>query len=170
MVYLDHGVEFVFQLHGLVVVHVAVAVEQVPLQILPRSLLSSPGRFSRFLVEVVAVVPGGTVGLPRSKAHPAKVVLARQVLANHVVAATVLLDDGLALGTLLGVGRNPIASLGVIVALFDPQLDEFASHRVVPVLQAGETEHVATSTLDGLRLQGGGLDSIVTVGGRTPLQ
>ena len=44
------------------------------------------------------------MGLPGSKAHPAELSLAALVLADHVVAASILLDGGATLGALLGVG------------------------------------------------------------------
>ena len=71
--------------------------------------------------------------LPGPQAHPAELVLAALVLAYHVVAATVLLDDGAALGALLGVGRDPVGGLAVVVALLDPLADQAAPDRVVPI-------------------------------------
>jgi len=49
-------------------------------------------------------------------------VLAVLVLAHHVVAAAVLLDGHAALGTLFGIGRDPVGRLRVVVALLDPLL------------------------------------------------
>lgn len=60
--------------------------------------------------------------------------LAALILANHVVAATILLNSGPALGTLLRVGRYPVGRLAVVVALFRPLADQRTPHRVVPVL------------------------------------
>ena len=60
--------------------------------------------------------------LPRPEAHPAKVRLAGLVLADHVVAAAVLLDGGATLGALLGVGGDPVARLTVVVAPHHQQL------------------------------------------------
>ena len=37
--------------------------------------------------------------------------LARDVFADHVITATVLLDDGFALWTFFRVGRDPVARL-----------------------------------------------------------
>ena len=45
----------------------------------------------------VAVVPGGAVRFPGSQTDPAEVCLASLVLADHVVAATVLLYGGVTL-------------------------------------------------------------------------
>ena len=77
------------------------------------------------------------MGLPGPEADPAEVRLAGLVLANHVVAATVLLYGGVALGALLGVGRDPVGGLAVVVALLDPLLDEVTpAERVGVILQS----------------------------------
>ena len=76
------------------------------------------------LVVTVAVVPAAPVRLPRSQTHPTEIGLAGLVLADHVIAATVLLYGGLALGALLRVGGDPIRRLAVVVALLDPFLDQ----------------------------------------------
>ena len=44
--------------------------------------------------------------------------------ADHVIAASVLLDGGLAFGTLFRVGRDPIRGLGVVVAFAGPLSDQ----------------------------------------------
>ncbi len=59
--------------------------------------------------------------------------LAALVLANHVVAAAVLLDGGPALGALLRVRRDPVGGLAVVVTLLCPLPDQGTSHRIVPV-------------------------------------
>jgi hypothetical protein len=59
--------------------------------------------------------------------------LAALILANHVIAAAVLLDGGPALGALLRVGRDPVGGLAVVVALLRPLPDQRAPHRIVPV-------------------------------------
>lgn len=46
--------------------------------------------------------------LPWTKAHPTELGFTALVLANHVVAAPVLLYSGPALGALLGVGGDPV--------------------------------------------------------------
>ena len=95
------------------------------------------------------------MGLPRPETHPAEVCPTADVPADHVVAPAVLLDGSLALGALLGVGRDPVGGLRVVVALLDPPLDERAADGVVPVLGAGEAEEVAALALDraGLNLE-----------------
>ena len=85
---------------------------------------------------------------PWAQTDPAEVRLAGLVLADHVVAAPVLLDDGVAGGTLLGVGRDPVARLAVVVTLPDPFLDQVTSDRIVPVLSTTEAEGVTALTLD----------------------
>lgn len=54
---------------------------------------------------------------PGAEAHPAEVCLAVLVLADHVVAATVLFNGHIAFGTLLCVGRYPVGCFRVVVAL-----------------------------------------------------
>ena len=90
--------------------------------------------------------------LPWAQAHPAKVRLTGLILANHVVAAAVLLYGGVTLGALLGVCRDPVAGLAVVVALLDPLFYEMAPHWIVPVLRAREAEAVAATALHRLRL------------------
>ena len=60
--------------------------------------------------------------LPRAAAHPAELVLARRVLAGHVVAAAILLDARLALWAGLRVRDEPIVRLRVVAALDEPLL------------------------------------------------
>ena len=62
------------------------------------------------------------VVLPRAEADPAKLKLARGVLARHVVAAAILLDRGLALRARLRVGHQPVERLRIVLALDDPLL------------------------------------------------
>lgn len=105
---LDGGVELGLEAQRLHVVHVAVAVEQIALQRCPGPLLRVAGRFRFVLVVPVTVVPAAAVRLPGPEADPAEVRLAVLVLANHVVAAAVLLDGHVALRTLLRVCRDPV--------------------------------------------------------------
>ena len=88
--------------------------------------------------------------LPGSEAHPAKVGLARLVLADHVVTAAVLLNGGATLGALLGVGGDPVARLAVVVALLDPFLDQMTPDGVVPIFAAVEAEGVSAPTFHRL--------------------
>ena len=85
-----------------------------------------------------------------------------------MVAAAVLLDGGLALGALLGVGVDPVGRLGVVVALLDPLADERALDGVVPVLGAGEAERVAALALDRPRVHVADARRVVAVGRRAP--
>ena len=158
------------------------------------------------LVEIVpvAIVPGATMGLPRSKAHPAEISLnmnihfttfpkksivqqtilplarlesiqrrshlAALVFADHVVATPILLDGSSTLGTLLGVCRDPVARLAVVVALLDPLLDEVAPDGVVPVLAASEAEGVTTGALHWPRLHMLHLYCVAAVRTRAPTE
>ena len=74
--------------------------------------------------------------------------LAGLVLANHVVAAAVLLNGGAALGALLGVSGDPVARLAVVIALLDPFLDQVTPDWVMPVFTAVEAEAVTAPALD----------------------
>ena len=74
-----------------------VTVEQVSLEHRPALLLAVSVILGLVLIISVTVVPGGAMGLPGAKTHPAKVRLAGLILAYHVVAAAVLLDGGVAL-------------------------------------------------------------------------
>lgn len=136
-------------------IHVPIAVEQVPLQVFPGLLLPLPGLLGRILIIAVAIIPRRTVWLPRTQADPTEIVLAGKILADHVVAAPVLFYGGLALGTLFGVGRDPVARFGVVVAFLDPHLDQVAPHWIVPVFGARKTKVMAASTLHhpGIRHQ-----------------
>ena len=61
------------------------------------------------LVELIASPMITMVLDPVTQADPTELVLAR--LAPHIVAATIFLDCLSALGTLLGVGKNPCSIL-----------------------------------------------------------
>ena len=74
-----------------------VTVEQVSLEHGPALLLVVSVGLGLVLVVSVAVVPGGAVGFPGAQTDPAEVCLASLVLADHMVAAAVLLDGGVAL-------------------------------------------------------------------------
>ena len=87
-----------------------------------------------------------------------------------MVASSILLNGGSTLWTLLGVCRDPVARLAVVVALLDPLLDEVAPDGVVPVLAAGEAEGVAAGALHWLRLNMLHLDRVAAVRTRAPAQ
>jgi len=75
-------------------------------------LLAVGGVLLLIRVELVAVVVRASVVLPRPHADPAELVLARGVLAGHVVAAAVLLNRVCALGARLRVGQQPVVPVG----------------------------------------------------------
>jgi hypothetical protein len=64
--------------------------------------------------------------------------------AGHMVATAVLLDCRIALGTLLGVGRDPVCSLGIISALLEPPLYQVARSRLMVCENASEAKAVPT--------------------------
>ena len=74
-----------------------VTVEEISLQQRPTLLLAGPIVFRLIFVVSVAVIPRRSVGLPGSQADPAEVRLASLVLADHVVAPSVLLYGGVTL-------------------------------------------------------------------------
>ena len=87
-----------------------------------------------------------------------------------MVAPSILLDGSSTLGTLLGVCRDPVARLTVVVAFLDPLLDEVASDRVVPVLAAGKAEGVAAGALHWPRLHVLHLHRVAAVWTGTPAE
>lgn len=113
---------------------------------MPRLLLSIARLLGIVLIEPIAIIPRGSMWLPWSETHPAELGSTRLILAYHVVAAAVLFDGDVALGTLLSVGRDPVGRLRVVVALLDPLFEPLALDRVVPQLAAPKAEHVATQT------------------------
>jgi len=167
---LHHGVQLAFELERLEMIHVPVAIEEIPLQGAPTLLLVIPVDPGLVLVIPVTIVPGACVWLPGSQTHPAEVGLARLILANHVIASSVLLYGSPTLWALLGIGRYPVARLTVVVTLLDPFFDQVASHRVVPVLRAAEAEDMAASALDRSRLHVLNFDSIAAVWAGAPSQ
>jgi len=167
---LHHRVQLRLKLQRLQVVHVSVAVEEVALEGGSAGLLVVTVALRLVLVIPVAVVPGATMGLPGSKAHPAEIGLAALVFADHVVAPSILLDGSSTLWALLGVRRDPVARLAVVVALLDPLLDEVAPDGVVPVLAAGEAEGVTTGALHRPRLHMLHLYCVAAVRTRTPTE
>ena len=85
-----------------------VTVEQISLQHGPTFLLAVSVGLRLVLVVSVAVVPGGSVRFPRPQTDPAEVRLAGLVLADHVIAAAVLLDGGVTLETIRGYLHNHV--------------------------------------------------------------
>lgn len=108
--------------------------------------------------------------LPGTETDPTELVLAVLVLAHHMVAAAVLLNRHTALGTLFGIGRDPVGRLGVVIALLDPLLEPTALDRIVPVLAAGKAEHMTAFAVNASRLRIRHLHRIGAVDGRTPTQ
>merc|ERR1719414_2787847 len=99
---LDHGVQLVFKLQRLQVVHVAIAIMKVSIQGCPGFLLALTCSFGVVFIVPIAVIPGASMRLPGAKTNPAKVSFAGLVLANHVITTSVLFDDRPAFGTLFG--------------------------------------------------------------------
>lgn len=106
--------------------------------------------------------------LPSSTADPTELSPTRLVLTNHMVAASILFNSHLALGTLLSIRRNPIRRLRVIVALLNPLLQPLAAHRIMPGLATTKTKQMFTEALHWLRVEIHGLDDIRAIRGRTP--
>lgn len=69
----------------------------------------------------VTIIPATAVRFPGPEADPAEVGLAVLVLAHHVIAAAILLDGHVALGTLLRVRGYPVGRLRIVVTfLYKP--------------------------------------------------
>ncbi len=96
--------------------------------------------------------------------------------ARHMVAATVLLNRRITLGTFLRVGRNPVGGFTVVCAFLQPPLDKFAGRWLVIVQDAPEAESMTApagyrrNNLVEILLLDGTLDSILAIGGRAPLK
>lgn len=63
-----------------------------------------------------------------------------------MVATTILLDRGLAFGTLLGIGGYPVGRLRVILALLQPLLDQHAWTRSVIIESTPKAKWVPART------------------------
>ena len=85
-----------------------VTVEQVSLEHRPALLLAVSVILGLVLIISVTVVPGGAMRFPRPQTDPAEVRLAGLVLADHVIAAAVLLDGGVTLETIRGYLHNHV--------------------------------------------------------------
>jgi hypothetical protein len=97
-------------------------------------------------------------------------VLTVGVLAHHVIATAVLLDRHITLGTLLRIGRNPIGRFRIVVALFDPLLQQPTLDRIVPIFAAFKAKDVATLARHRPRIDVLHLDGERAIGGGTPAQ
>ena len=76
--------------------------------------------------------------LPWTLALPAELCLA--CCADHVIAATILLDGGVALWTLLCVAVNPVGCLTIIITLLQPQLQVLTEDGFMGVTTTTKTE------------------------------
>ena len=108
------------------------------------------------------------MGLPRAQTHPAEFGATRLILADHVIAAAVLLDGHVALGTLFGVCSDPVGGLRVVVALFYPLFEPLAFDRVVPKLATAKAEDVTARAFHHLCVEVLSFDGVGAVGRRTP--
>ena len=92
-----------------------------------------------------------------------------------MVATTVLLDRRGTLGTFLGVGRDPVGRLRVILALLQPFLNQKTRARPMIVERAPKTEGIATGASHRrhrLFQQGfldAAFDGVLAIRSRTPL-
>lgn len=90
-----------------------------------------------FLVARTLVVLG-TVSLPVTETHPAKVVLAVEAL--HMIAAPVLLDADVTLGTVLRVRTDVVRRLAIVRTLGQPLADDLTVRWRMIVGTAPEAE------------------------------
>lgn len=182
------------QLQAVLVVHVAVVVVQIPLQGSTGLLLRIASLLGRSVVVAIARIPAGAVRAPWAKAHPAELEAARDVLARHMVATTILFNGNLkhhialilplaqsmfathdhraylALWAVLCICVQPIGRLAVIVALLQPFLQEIAADGIVPGMGTKEAERVAAVAGDRARLCMRHFDDTAAVRSRAPLQ
>lgn len=110
------------------------------------------------------------MGFPRAETDPAEIVLAILILADHVIAATILLDGDTASGTLFGICRNPVGRLRIIVTLLNPFLQPATLDRIVPILAAGKTEYMIAFAVNATWFRIVHLNRIGAIDGRTPAQ
>lgn len=75
----------------------------------------------------------------------------------------------LALGAVLGVSAEPVVGLTVVSAFLQPQLQNAAVHRVVPLLRALEAEDVAAVADHWATFCQGCFDDAAAVRCRAPL-
>ena len=167
---LNASVEFVFKLKRLHVIHVAIAVKQVSLKSGSRLFLRIPGSFGIFFIVSVTTVPTWSVWFPGSQTNPTELCLTALVLTNHVVATTIFLDRNVTLGTLLGIGGDPVWCFWVIVTLFYPFSQETTFYRIVPVFTTVKTKGVSTFAGHGFRFDVLHLYCIIAIWRRTPPQ
>jgi hypothetical protein len=91
-----------------------------------------------------------------------------------MIAATILLYGRQASGTLLGVSRDPVGCLGVVLALLDPFLNKRAGCRQVVVESTAEAEFMAAFAANSwhdliqLLFLDAAFDSIFAIWSRTP--
>jgi hypothetical protein len=69
--------------------------------------------------------------------------------AGHVVASLVLLDTGVACGTLARVREDPVGGLGLVLALLHPVCELRAAARIVCVVATLKAIRCATGATDG---------------------
>lgn len=155
-------------------IRVSVVVVEVSLQGLSAPSLSIPSIGTTLLFKSIAVIPAGPMLRPDTHTHPAEFVTAFS--ARHVIAATVLLDGGVAARAFFCMRRNPVGSLRVILALLDPLLHQCTRCWLMVVQGTAKTEGMITPTMNGrnnlveLTLLYATFNGIDTVWCRAPLQ
>jgi citrate lyase alpha subunit len=78
------------------------------------------------------------VTFPISQTQPTELICAHST--SHVIASSVLFDEGFAFGTVLSVGGDPVLSLRFVLDLFLPQTNLFARSGEVGFLLAFEAK------------------------------
>lgn len=71
---------------------------------------------------------------PGAQTDPAEFHPAVGLLADHMIAAAVLLDGHLTLGALLCVGRDPVERLRIVITFLFPLLEYITLNRLVPAV------------------------------------
>ena len=106
--------------------------------------------FFKVVVNVTGVVPASAavVLAPLGKAKPTEAVLA--LLASHMHAALVLLDQTRAFRARFRVGLNPGKILAITALLLLPDAHHGASRRQVILILTREAERIATFTINSV--------------------
>lgn len=161
--------------HRLHVVHLAVTVEQVPLQGCPWSCLCIilaafvSCCLCIILIIAVTVVPSRSMWFSRTKIQPAKLCFTVLVTTDHVITTAIFLNCDVAFGTFLCVSCNPIRSFTVIITLFNPLIQPFTLNRVMPIFSILKAKLAPTFSAIMFSIRILNFHNMMAIWGRTPL-
>mmetsp|Transcript_10394 Transcript_10394/g.12173 ORF Transcript_10394/g.12173 Transcript_10394/m.12173 type:complete len:215 (+) Transcript_10394:756-1400(+) len=146
-------------------VHVAVIVEQVPIQCSSTRSLAILD-FARLggIIAVTRIIVG--MSLPRAQTHPAEVMFT--LPACHVVATAILFNSRVALWAVLRVHGEPVEGFAIVCTLLKPSLHRLAVGRRVHLLAAFNAEAMSLLAGDELRARVSYVHAQTAPGLRTP--